>query len=168
MRCPGCGAELEVTSFPSLRRGAAAGKIPQLVLEAGEAACFYHAEKRAAVPCDVCGRFLCALCDVELHGKHFCPACLESGREKPGTVPLERGRTRYDQIVWSLLILPLPFCMLVAPVTATGALVLSLWKWRAQLSLVANTRLRLTFAIVLAVIELAATGLLWGRVFIQR
>ena len=166
IQCPGCGTPLEFTVFPALRRGAVAGQAPQLVLEAGEAACFYHAEKRAVVPCDACGRFLCALCDVELHGKHFCPACLESGRKKPGTVPLERGRTRYDQIAWSLLILPLPLCMVVAPITATAALVIALWKFRAPLSLVANTRLRLIFAMVLAVIELAATGLLWGRVFV--
>ena len=30
----------------------------------GEASCYFHAHKRAAVPCDGCGRFLCSLCDL--------------------------------------------------------------------------------------------------------
>jgi len=168
LQCSGCGAELALTVFPALNRAAAAGPAPQLVLEAGEAACFYHAEKRAVVPCETCGRFLCALCDVQLHGKHYCPACLESGRNKPGSIPLERGRTRYDQIVWSLLILPVPLCMLVAPVTAAAAFVLSLWKWRAPPSLVANTRLRFILGMVMALIELGASALIWGGMFLRR
>ena len=92
----------------------------------------------------------------------------ESGRNKPGSIPLERGRTRYDQIVWSLLILPVPLCMLVAPVTAAAAFVLSLWKWRAPPSLVANTRLRFILGMVMALIELGASALIWGGMFLRR
>lgn len=156
-----------MTVFPVYRLGATAGQAPQLVLEAGEAACFYHAEKRAVVPCETCGRFLCALCDVELHGKHYCPACLEAGRNKPGAVPLERGRTRYDQIVWSLLILPVPLCMLATPITALAAMVLAIWKWRAPPSLVANTRLRLALGMIVGLVELTAASLFWGTIFLR-
>jgi hypothetical protein len=130
-------------------------------MEEGESACFYHAEKRAVVPCDQCGRFLCSLCNIELDGKHFCPACLETARNKGNIRVLERGRTRYDQIVWSLLIVPLPLCTMAAPITASVALALALWHWRSAPSLVANTRLRLVLALVLGVMELGAAIWFW-------
>jgi len=165
--CPVCRAEHEVMVFPALQKARGGGPEAQPVLTAGEAACFYHAEKRAVVPCDACGRFLCALCDVQLGEKHFCPACLEAGRDARQLGPVERGRVRYDQIVWAMLVLPLPFCMVVAPVTATGAMGLALWKWRAPGSLVVNTRARLTVAMLLAVVELGATTWFWGQAFFR-
>ena len=138
-----------------------------MILAAGEAACFYHAEKRAVVPCDACGRFLCALCDVTLGEKHYCPACLQTAREAAALGPVERGRVRYDQVVWSLLILPLPFCVL-PPITATAALVLALVKWHAPPSLVVKTRARLVSGMIVAVMELGAMVLFWQRAFWHR
>src|SRR5262245_16998397 len=77
--CPGCSSFLQVEVFPALfRRPVNAGTGEITLLEA-EAACFFHANKKAVVPCHGCGRFLCALCDCELNGDHFCPACLETG-----------------------------------------------------------------------------------------
>src|SRR4029077_2679455 len=81
-RCPICQVELMIAAFPALRRGIGTGQVGGLGLLEGEAACFYHPERRATVPCDSCGRFLCALCDVDWGGKHFCPGCLESGKRK--------------------------------------------------------------------------------------
>lgn len=167
IQCPVCHAKQRVMLFPAFHHSPDAGASPQLILAAGEAACFYHAEKRAVVPCDACGRFLCALCDVKLGEQHFCPSCLQARREPQRLGPVERGRVRYDQIVWSLLIVPLPFCMLVAPVTATGALGLALWKWRAPPSVVANTRARLITGIILAALELGAMTWLWSRAFLR-
>ncbi len=163
--CPVCRAAQEVILFPSFNRSPASAPAAQLVVAAGEAACFYHAEKRAVVPCDGCGRFLCALCDVTLGDKHYCPACLQSAREPAKLGPVERGRVRYDQIVWSLLIVSLPFCLLPAPVTATGALGLALWKWRSPPSLVVNTHARLVLGMVLAAVEIAALIVFWSMNF---
>lgn len=131
-------------------------------MEEGESACFYHPEKRAVVPCDQCGRFLCALCNIELDGRHYCPACLETARDKGKIQALERSRTRYDQIVWSLLILPLPLCGVAAPFTASFAVGFALWHWRSPPSLVANTRLRLSLAVMVGLLELAAAATFWG------
>src|SRR5437868_4454851 len=78
--CMACGASLYVDVFPALFRPVATGKSGETVLVEGESTCFYHPQKKAIVPCDLCGRFLCALCDLELGGQHLCPSCLESGR----------------------------------------------------------------------------------------
>jgi hypothetical protein len=162
-RCPGCGAESLVTLFAAFNRSAAPGQAPQRIIEEGKAACFFHPEKLATVPCDGCGRFLCALCDIELHGKHMCPACLEAGQQKGRLPALERRRMRYDQIVWSMVIVPLlpPLFFFVPWVTAPCALGLGLWKWNAPPSLIANTRLRLVLGMALAVLELVGIALFW-------
>src|SRR2546427_7131247 len=104
--CPACAAPLQVEIFPALFRTTARGRDGEALLLEGEASCFYHPQKKAALPCQGCGRFLCALCDCELHGQHFCPACLETGRKKRKIKSLENERTLYDSIALSLAVLP--------------------------------------------------------------
>src|SRR5262245_48811130 len=78
--CPSCRAPVDVVIFPAFFRKIGPAQNAEAVLVEGESSCFYHPEKKASVPCAGCGRFLCALCDCELHGQHYCPACLETGR----------------------------------------------------------------------------------------
>jgi hypothetical protein len=134
----------------------------QRVLDS-ESSCYFHAGKRAAVACDQCGRFLCALCDFDLNGRHLCPRCLESGEREGRLEELERSRTRYDRLVWAMLILPVVFfpALFLAPMTAAAALGLAIWKWHAPASRVHRTRLRLAFAMPVAVLELAGSLVMW-------
>ena len=80
--CPGCQNLLQLEIFPALFRQNAPAQAGEGLLVEGESTCFYHSGKKAVLPCQGCGRFLCALCDCELNGEHFCPACLETGRPK--------------------------------------------------------------------------------------
>src|SRR2546428_8534696 len=105
--CPACASPLQVEVFPALFRRIAAGRDGETILIEGESTCFYHPHKKAVLPCEGCGRFLCALCDCELHGQHFCPVCLEVGRKKGKIKSLENQRTLYDSIALSLAILPM-------------------------------------------------------------
>jgi hypothetical protein len=150
-----------VTFFPNLGRPAVSGQTAELIVEAGESPCFYHPDKRAVVPCHECGRFLCALCDIQLGETHICPACLGRANKQTLGSSIERKRTRYDQIVQGLVLLPVPFCFLIAPVTGLAAIVLAIWKWRAPPSLLVNTRTRLIAGIVAAVLEVVAGCVLW-------
>jgi ribosomal protein S27E len=159
--CPRCRRPTRLLTFPALFRPKEAGAVAPAAMPEGEATCFYHPEKRAHVACDGCGRFLCALCDLDVYDAHLCPQCLEAGERKRTIKALERGRTRYDQIVSALLILPLVFCWFVLPITALVALGLVIWKWNAPVSLVANTRLHLVVAAILAVIEFVGSLALW-------
>ena len=86
--CPTCRAPLNVQVFPALLRGGA-GTLPELAVEGSEATCFYHARKKAVVPCDQCGRYLCSLCQVELSGQNWCPSCIELRRNQ-GKLPHPR------------------------------------------------------------------------------
>src|ERR1044071_2257196 len=91
--CPSCGTPIEAEVFPAMFRPIAAAVRGENVVIEGESSCFYHPQKKAVVPCDVCGRFLCALCDIELNDQHLCPGCLQSGQKKGQLVDVERSRT---------------------------------------------------------------------------
>ena len=80
--CPSCRTKLQVEVFPAVLRPPGPGSAGEAVVMDGEATCFFHATKRAVVPCDSCGRFLCAVCDVEMNGEHLCSLCIESGKKK--------------------------------------------------------------------------------------
>lgn len=161
-RCPRCQARLSLAVFPALGEGLAQGTEAAPILNAGEAACFYHAAKRAAVPCDACGRFLCSLCDVELNGHHYCPPCLEAGGRKGTIRELERSRPRRDNLALALVVYPLiPPLWFIMPLTAPGAIITALWFWKAPPSLMDNSRARLVTALVLGVAELIGGVALW-------
>ena len=151
--CPACAVPLRVEIFPALFRRTAAGRDGEAVLVADEATCFYHPQKKAVLPCEGCGRFLCALCDCELHGQHFCPTCLEVGRKKRKIKSLENERTLYDSIALALAVAPLLIFYLTF-MTAPAALYVAFRYWNAPRSIVHRSRIRLVLAIIFASLEI--------------
>ena len=146
LRCRACGAVLRVAVFPALM--ARPDVHPQQpVLADDEAACFYHAGKRAAVPCDRCGRFLCDLCDVNVGGRHLCPPCIETGVAGGEYAHLAARRIVYDTAALELAVAPL----IVTPLIA---LYLALRYASAPSSVVPRGRTRWTLAVVLAVAQI--------------
>lgn len=155
--CPGCDSLLQVEVFPALFRPVAAGREGERLLIETEASCFYHAQKKAVVPCEGCGRFLCALCDCELHGEHFCPTCLETGKKKGKIKRLENERTLYDSIALALATYPLVLFVGVyfTCITAPMAVYFAVRYWNAPRSIVHRTRWRLVFALGFAGLQIA-------------
>ncbi len=157
--CPVCGALLQVEVFPALFRPPAPGRQGETLVLADESSCFYHPQKKAAVPCDHCGRFLCALCDCELDGKHYCPGCLEAGRKAGRLQHLEHARTLYGNVALALAFYPL-LIFYVTILTAPAALVVALRFWNAPRSLVRPGHGRHIAAIILAGCEIVGWGVL--------
>jgi hypothetical protein len=153
--CASCGGMLRADVFPAFFRPIASGRDGEALIIESEASCFYHPQKKALLPCEGCGRFLCALCDCELHGQHFCPACLQSGQKKGKIKRLEQERTLYDNIALSLAVYPL-LIFYFTLVTAPMSLFVAIRFWNAPRSIVHRTRARLVIAIVIASLELAA------------
>jgi len=151
--CPSCGSPLQVEIFPAFFKRIAPGRQGESLMVEGESSCFYHPQKKAVVPCQACGRFLCALCDCELHGRHFCPACLEVGKQKGKISSLENKRTLYDGIALSLAIVPM-LIFYFTIITAPMALYLAIRYWNAPRSIVHRTKIRYIFAIILASLQI--------------
>ena len=163
--CSACGTALQVEVFPALFRRFSPGRDGEVLMVDGESSCFYHPQKKAATPCQGCGRFLCALCDCELHGQHFCPACLEVGRTKGKIKNIQNERTLYDSIALSLAVLPL-LIFYFTVITAPLALYIALRYWKAPLSIVRRTRVRFVVAIILVTLQIIGWGV--GIYFLVR
>jgi hypothetical protein len=159
--CPACNVPLLVEIFPSLFRKITPGQSGEALMVEGESSCFFHPQKKALLPCDSCGRFLCALCDCQLNGQHFCPTCLETGKTKGKIKSLENQRTLYDGIALSLAVYPLLifyFTLITAPMT----LFVAIRFWRSPLSIVRPGKIRFVVAIILALLQIAG----WVMIFI--
>jgi hypothetical protein len=160
--CPACGARSRIDVFPAALRPPGPSSIGEAVMVEGEASCFYHPTKKAILPCESCGRFLCAICDVELNGQHLCPGCLESGKRKGKLKQLENKRTLYDNLALAVAVYPM---LLVWPsiVGAPIALYLAIRYWKAPTSVIPRTRWRAVLAIIIALLQIGG----WVAMFIS-
>lgn len=78
--CPYCQKSLQMRIWPVVRQNNNAK-----AAVADQSTCFFHPEKVFQACCQRCGRFVCALCDLQLGVEHVCPACFERGRNNSGT-----------------------------------------------------------------------------------
>ena len=146
--CPMCAREVAVTVFPVALRPPA-GVAAQRVLTGQEASCFNHAANRAIAACDACGRFLCALCDIEAGAGHICPACFD----RKETAALH-GRVNYDSIALALVSLPMLLCWLPV-ITTPAALFFAFRFWSAPSPVFPRSRWRLWLTLLIAVLQVA-------------
>jgi hypothetical protein len=158
--CPACGAPLQIEIFPAFFRKIAAGRSGEAVIIEGESSCFYHPQKKAVVPCDACGRFLCALCDCELKGQHLCPSCLEASRKKQTIQGLEDERPLHRRQVFVLSVLPI---LITGPIAVFAAL----RYWKSPTSIVQPMRWAMPLALFLGSLQTAILLFLIVRAFIR-
>lgn len=156
--CPSCLESVRVFAFPALHRVAAA-ETASPALASDDASCFYHPAKQAVVACDSCGRFLCALCDIEISGSHRCPGCLESAKRKR-KLEVENRRVLFDGLALTLAIAPIlawPITLLTAPAT----LFIVVRYWRHPLSILPRTRIRFVLAFLIALGQVCGWAMLF-------
>ncbi|MEP6662719.1 MAG: hypothetical protein ABJC04_03545 [Verrucomicrobiota bacterium] len=152
--CLSCGNPIGAFIFPALYREQKMVSAERVMLE-GEAGCFYHPEKKAILPCESCGRFLCALCDVDLNGQHLCPNCLDTGKKKGKLKSLENRRVLYDRIALTAAIVPMLFIWTTI-IGAPIALYVAIRYWKAPGSILGGSKIRFVIAIILASMQILA------------
>lgn len=160
--CRFCGSETQVSVFPAMFTPPSVPSAAEMAADVGDATCFYHSNKRAAAPCSQCGRFLCALCSIELSGETWCPECIESGRSRKRVVNLENQRTLYDSMALALATWPV---LLVYPslAAAPAALFFSLFYWKKPSGITRkHPKFRFVLAIILSLIQIG----LWITIFV--
>ena len=154
VRCTTCGARTHLSIFPALLKPLEQGRAGDALLVSDQSSCFYHPEKAAVLPCDSCGRFLCALCDVELGDKHVCPACLGSD-ESDASAGLVTQRSLPDSVALDLALVPIfPIFWWLSVFTAPMVLFICVQYWNAETSIVRRGRWRLVLALLIAGSEL--------------
>jgi len=157
--CPSCGAMTYGVIFPAFAKGVSPSRPGETLILDTDASCFYHPQKKAEVACEYCGRFLCALCDVEIERKHLCPPCIESGKQKGRIKTLENRRTLYDSIALSLSLFPLLifyFTIITAPI----AIYMVFRYWNAPTSILHRGKWRMVVALIFSASQIVGWGLL--------
>jgi len=159
--CAACGTAIRADVYPALCQETQNGHAGSRLQDARAASCFYHPEKQALLPCSVCGRFMCALCDIDLNGRHLCPVCFEKGKTHEKITDLVARRVCYDRI--ALLVAVLPIMMVwITIVTAPVAIFLAVRYWNAPASILPRTKARSISAILIASAQIA----IWGTVLL--
>ena len=151
--CPGCGAGTLAAVFPAWTRAQSVGQAGERVLTEGESSCFYHPDKKAVIACESCGRFLCALCEIDLSGKRLCAGCIETGKRKGRMRHMRTHRMLYDEAALALALLPLliwPFTIITAPAT----LVFVARFWKSPGSIIPRSKFRYVLAVLVALTQL--------------
>lgn len=130
--CPKCGNGIFARVFPAFLAAPREGRAGEAIAMDELSGCFFHPDRRAVVPCGECGRFLCALCDLEIEGRHLCPQCLEAGRKKESLIVFRTAHTRWDNIALLLAVVPLVTVVgwYFSMFTSAAAVFISIWKWR--------------------------------------
>lgn len=155
MTCPQCEAPMEAYAFPALVKGVERGRGGEAVLAADESSCFYHADKRAEVACEGCGRFLCGLCAIEFEGRQLCPACIEKGVDKGELDAAQQRVERYDKYALVVALVPM-VGIWTTLIGAPAALYLVIRYWRKPLGPLEPSKWRFVVAGLVAVAQLAA------------
>ena len=97
--CPYCDKQLQIRLWPiALQNTNAAMALSD------QATCFFHPDKAFQACCQRCGRFVCALCDLQLGAEHVCPACFERGRSSTGT-EARKAEWRYRDVLYDSMAL---------------------------------------------------------------
>jgi hypothetical protein len=97
--CPYCEKRLQIRLWPIVRQISNAA-----TAISDQATCFFHPDKAFQACCQRCGRFVCALCDLQLGAEHVCPACFDRGRADTGS---EAGKAewRYRDVLYDSIAL---------------------------------------------------------------
>lgn len=151
--CSACNSPIRLSLFPALVAGRATLSESELALSEGQSSCFHHAGKRAVHLCAECGKFLCALCSIDLNGQIWCPTCLSTASAKRSLSQLETKRTLWDSIALGTAIWPFFIFFYVCVFTAPAAIFISLRHWKSPSSLVPRSKIRFIAAIAVATLQ---------------
>ena len=153
--CNACGVRLRVEVFPAIDRKRETESINESVTTGSEAGCFYHPDKKALTHCATCGRFLCALCDLEINDQHLCAACLAVGQKEDTIKNLENHRILYDKIALFLSIVPFTVVLWIFSVfTIPATIFMTIRHWKTPCSIMSGSKLRFVLAIIFAGLQI--------------
>lgn len=159
LRCDQCEAVTQLWLFPALYRPAKSAGA-QLVVDEGHSSCMNHPNKIATAVCDGCGKFLCALCDIEWSGEHLCSTCIEHRKDAGAQNDLKSEYVHYDRIVFALAVASLLFYFM-GVIFAPIALYIGWRYWKEPWRPVPYRKWGMVASIVLAFAVLAG----WGAFF---
>jgi len=135
-RCSACKTNILVAAFPRALDAQLQGQPAELRVDEEQSACFFHPKAVAADACGKCGRFLCAVCDIEVAGSHFCSECLERAEVQVSEPFLVQKLERHDlsaKAAFSLILSIPTIVALIVGLTESVDMALTAWPGMAIL-----------------------------------
>ena len=114
--CPSCANRLQACIWPIVRQNTNAA-----VALSDQATCFFHPDKAFQACCHRCGRFVCALCDLQLGADHVCPACFERGRVQ-SSAENSKAEWRYRDVLYDSIAVTVGWAWIIIWFTFVAAL----------------------------------------------
>lgn len=143
VNCPSCRSQLTGRVFPAFWSPAPPEvQLGEAAME-GDATCYFHDGKKAALACESCGRFICALCEVRIGSRRVCPTCLGKGLKGDKIAELVTSRLCWSNSALLAGWLPLLFGVVVWPllvITGPAAIFAALYGWNKPGSLTRGKR----------------------------
>jgi hypothetical protein len=97
--CPYCAKRLQIRAWAAVRPSNNAA-----TALSDQATCFFHPDKAFQACCQRCGRFVCALCDLQVGAEHVCPACFDRGLAESST-EAEKADWRHRDVLYDSIAL---------------------------------------------------------------
>jgi hypothetical protein len=119
--CPFCDLKVDIRAWPVATQNTnIAAAMPE------QATCFFHPEKAFQACCQRCGRFVCALCDLQLGSEHVCPTCFDRGRADTG---LNGGKAewRHRDVLYDSIALSIGWIWIIVWPSITAALPIAIY-----------------------------------------
>ena len=158
LSCGHCSAITRFWLFPALFRPRKSAEA-QLIVDEGHSSCMNHPDKKATTVCDGCGKYLCALCDIDWAGEHLCSTCIEHRRDGANN-ELKTEYIHYDRIVFAMAVVSM-FLYFFGVIVAPIALYIGWRYWKETWRPVPYRKWGMIFSIILSFIVMA----IWCSVF---
>ena len=166
LTCTHCQKPTRLWLFPALYQNKKS-EAAQVVLDEGHSSCMNHPNKRAVSVCDGCGKFLCALCDIDWNGEHLCSNCIEHrGSDENKNNELRTEYIHYDRIVFGLALFSIVLFFLgvfIAPV----ALFMGWRYWNEPWRPVPYRKWGMIFSLVLAFVTMTGWATYLTSIFVN-
>ena len=158
LACRNCGNTTRIWLFPALFVEKNAD-VAQHVVDEGHSSCMNHPTKKATTVCDGCGKYLCALCDIDWNGEHRCAHCIEHQKNASKDNALRTEYIHYDRIVLMLVLAAIPAHMFLIGVLFSPVAVFIAWRyWNEPWRPVPYRKWGMIVYVSLALMIILATG----------
>ncbi len=153
--CHSCRKQYDVFTFPAFYFNNNCFSCSNNIEFENEASCFFHSQKKAEKYCAACGRFICALCAVEIDSRNLCPVCFNSNKQAGNLIQLQESNFLFDRIALDIAVIGLLlffFSLVTAPIALFIAI--KYWKKTGGGRPLPRSKIRLVLAIVISLLEI--------------
>lgn len=164
--CPHCHAAFEAFVFHPPQRSARVLQVSQTGPQ-GASSCANHPRNAAVANCERCGLFICSLCELDVDGGKYCPACFER-LSSEGTLDGTKTKFRdYGQMSNAIALIGFFFSMFLGLPAGLASIYYGIKRLRNKTESTAPAW-AVVLCMCIALAEIAIFLFIWGAFFVAK